>query len=289
MCCPKSTGEGDPQSQTVAIGGPQVLVKEKNTVTSAHDQTGSYIPSTDAGFRDWVLNFSTLISADPTRYGLDSSDSAIIAQQNSDYQAAYQVVQSNATRTPAAIAQKDAIKASAIGSCRVYAQTVKVNQGVSNEDKSALGIHINDPTPTPIPVPETAPLLMVVNAFSGVHQIRYADENSPASRRKAHGAAALQLNRKVATGADANPQGSEFIGLFTKNPVLVEQNAGDAGKVATYFGRWVTRTGKLGPWGPAQAMTIAFGGPVQESVTVTGDGSPMVLPGSGEEQIRLAA
>lgn len=56
-------------------------------MTSAHEQTGSYIPSTDAGFRDWVVNFSTLISADPQRYGLGSSDSAIIAQQNSDYQA----------------------------------------------------------------------------------------------------------------------------------------------------------------------------------------------------------
>jgi len=44
-----------------------------------YEQTGSYIPQTDGGFRDWLNNFATLIQADPVRYGLTSSDSGVIS------------------------------------------------------------------------------------------------------------------------------------------------------------------------------------------------------------------
>lgn len=65
--------------------------------------------------------------------------------------------QSAATRTTGLVTQKDAIKASAKASCRVLAQIVKANQGVDNQDKIQLGIHINDTMRTPIPAPTTVP------------------------------------------------------------------------------------------------------------------------------------
>lgn len=39
---------------------------------SAYQQASPNIPATDAGFRDWLENFSTMISADPGKYGLDA-------------------------------------------------------------------------------------------------------------------------------------------------------------------------------------------------------------------------
>ena len=231
------------------------------------------------------MNFSTLISQDPQRYGLENSDATIIAQQYADYDASYQPVQTNATRTASAIAQKDATKASAIGSARVYARMIRANAGVTNQDKIDLGLHVPDPTRTPIPTPTTAPLLMIVSAFSGVHQLRFADENSPASRRKAPGASALQLNMVVAAGPVVNPDGSQFVGLFTKQPILVEQDPVNANKTATYFARWVTRTGKFGPWSLPQAMTIAFGGPVQAGMSIPDGGQPE----AGDEGLKIAA
>ena len=122
----------------------------------AYGQTQPYIPATDSGFRDWLLNFSTLISADPAKYGVDASDATIIANLNTSYAAAYQTVQAPSTRTPNAVGQKDALKASARASCRVYAMQIKANAGVDNQDKIQLGIHVNDPTPTPIPAPTSA-------------------------------------------------------------------------------------------------------------------------------------
>lgn len=244
-------------------------------MAKAYTQSSSYIPATDAAFRDWLDNFSTLISADPGKYGLDASDAAVIANHFNDYNAAYQVVQAPSTRTSGAIAQKDALKASAIGSVRVYAQMIKTNVGVDNQDKIDLGLHVNDPTPTPIPQPDTAPLLMIQAGFSGEHVIRYADENTPASRRKPHGAIQIQINRTIAVGADPNPENATLVGLYTKQPVLAMAQPGDVGKTATYFGRWVTRTGLFGPWSLPVAMTIAFGGPVDQNLVLpTGGGTP---------------
>lgn len=209
----------------------------------------------------------------------------MIANHYTSYDAAYQTVQAPSTRTSNSIAQKDAIKASAAGSVRVYAQMIKANKGVDNDDKIALGLHVNDPTPTPIPTPTTAPLLMIQAAFSGEHLIRYADENTPATRRKPHGVIQLQLNRTVDVGANPDPNASSMVGLFTKQPVLVPQDPVDVGKTATYFGRWVTRTGLFGPWSLPVGMTIAFGGPVEQILVVPTPGTEAAAGGSDDLQI----
>lgn len=250
----------------------------------AVQQSDSYIPATDWAFKSWLLNFSTLISADSARYGLGAGDATIIANHYTAYAAAFDTVQTPTTRNVSTIAQKDAVRASAVASVRVYAQIIKTNQGVDNEDKTALGIHVNDPTRSPIPAPSSAPMLVIKGAFSGEHEIRYADENTPASRKKPHGVIQLQLNRTVDAAANPNPDDSELVGLFTKQPVNVEQDPMDVGKTASYFGRWVTRTGLFGPWSLPVAMTIAFGGPVDQQIPTGGT----QLEG-GEDQLQIAA
>lgn len=253
-----------------------------------YQQSTSYIPTSDSGFKDWLLNFSTLISADPSKYGLDASDATIIGNLYTAYAAAYQTVQSPSTRTPNAVAQKDALKASAIGSCRVYAMGIKTNIGVDNNDKIALGIHVNDPTPSPIPAPETAPLLNIVSAFSGVHQIRFADENTPASRRKPAGAIQIELYVHVGPSATANPADADFVGAFTKNPILHEFDATDASKIASYFARWRTLRGLVGPWSLPVAMGIAFGGPVDQQMLAPQGGQPQ-QQGGDDQGLKIAA
>jgi len=247
-------------------------------------QSEPYIPQTDWAFKSFLQNFSTLISADPNRYGVSAADATVIANHYTAFASAFDTVQAPSTRNATTIAQKDAVRASAAASIRIYAQIIKANQGVDNEDKAALGIHLDDPTPTPIPAPTSAPLLSIVAAFSGQHEIRYADENTPASRAKPHGVLQLQLNRTVATGANPDPNASTMVGLFTKQPVMVPQDPADVGKTATYFGRWVTRKGLFGPWSLPISMTIAFGGPVDQQMPTGGT----ELAG-GEDDLKIAA
>lgn len=252
-------------------------------------QSEAYIPASDWGFKSFLQNFSTLISADPGKYGLSGADAVIIADRYTAYAAAFDTVQAPTTRNATTIGQKDAQRASAVASVRVYAQTIKMNKGVDNEAKLALGIHVDDPTPTPIPQPTTAPLLTIVAAFSGQHEIRYADETTPAKRGKPQGVIQMELRRTVETGANPDPGAARPVGLFTKQPVMVEQDPLDAGKTATYFGRWVTRTGLVGPWSLPIAMTIAFGGPVDQQAALPTGGQPMAPGIGGEDELKIAA
>lgn len=251
-----------------------------------YQQTGDYIPQTDAGFRDWLANFSTLISADPSRYGLEASDAAIIASMNTSFAAVYVQCQSPATRTGGLVTQKDALRASATASCRIYAMQIKANQGVDNQDKLQLGLHINDPTPTPIPVPTTAPLLNIVSMFSGSHELRYADELTPASKKKPAGAIQLELYVHVGPTPTTDYLQASFAGVYTKNPIQYEFTPDQANMTASYFARWRTQRGLVGPWSLPVAMGIAFGGPVDQSTPGIPTGGTEL---AGGDELKIAA
>lgn len=252
-------------------------------MSTVYEQTGDYMPQTDDGFWHWLQNFSSLIAADPAKYGMTQADATIITDHFEAYSPLWTKSKQPSIRTTSLIQNKDAVKAAAMGSCRVYAQIIKANQGVDEEDKSALGLRIDDTTPTPIPVPDSSPMLMIQAAFSGEHVIRYADENSPASRRKPHGVQFIELYCNVSHGANPDQSTAKAVGLFGKQPIKVEQEQTDAGKTATYFGRWVNTKGEAGPWGLPVCMTIAFGGPVDQQIP---DGGQVI---GGEDELKIAA
>ena len=61
----------------------------------------------------------------------------------------------------------------------------------------------------------------------------------------------------VGTDAEPTPANAKYYGTFTRNPIGVALDPEDRGKVATYFGRWVTAKGLVGPWSPPAHLTIA--------------------------------
>lgn len=223
----------------------------------------------------------------PGKYGLDASDATIIANLNTQFGELYVLCQSAATRTTGLVTQKDAVKASAKATCRVYAQQIKVNLGVSDQDKIQLGLHINDTTPTPIPAPTTAPILDLIGMFSGQHQLRYADELTPGSTRKPPGAIQIELYRYVGVNATSDFNLATLEGVYTRSPIQQTFEPEDANLIATYFARWRTQRGLVGPWSLPVAMTIAFGGPVEQQAFVPGGGSPQTE--GGEEGLSIAA
>jgi hypothetical protein len=250
-------------------------------MSKVYDQTGDYMPQTDAGFDNWLMNFSSLIAADPEKYGMTQADAEVITNHYESYHPLYQKCQQPSVRTTSLIQDKDAVKASAMSSCRVFAMLIKNNQGVDEQAKSALGLRINDTTRTPIPEPDTAPMLNIIGTFSGEHVIRYADENSPDSKRKPHGATQIELYVHVGPTATVDWTQATFVGAFGKNPLRHSFQPEDANKVASYFARWRTARGLVGPWSLPVAMTIAFGGPVDQQMPTGGTS----LPGDGELKI----
>jgi hypothetical protein len=216
-----------------------------------------YIPNQDAEALAWMQTFSAGITASPSTYDLVAADATAIAAVVSAFAGAQAVAINPATRTPVAVNDKDEARASAEELCRQYAAGIKVNAGISNSDKIAIGVRPVNNSRTPIPVPDTSPLLNIVGNTPGVQTLRYADSATPDSGKKPFGALSLQLFLATGTAAATDPDTAAFRAAYTRNPVEVAFDAADDGKVATYFARWATRTGEVGPWSLPVSMRIA--------------------------------
>lgn len=221
-----------------------------------------FVPSTDAAFLTWMNNYAAVLSAEFLAYGLTAADATAIQNAADAYADAFPIASDPNTRTPVAVSTKDDTRNAAKATARAYAQQIQANAGVSNAQLTALGLPIHDTDPTPVPTPSTSPILAVIGATPLSHTLRYSDQNTPDSRAKPPGAWALELWVHVGDGAVTDPDLAAFHSSPTRQPIGVSFQAAEAGKTATYFGRWVTRTGLRGPWSLPVAMTVADGGTV---------------------------
>lgn len=226
---------------------------------------GSYIPTQDQGLDNWANTFQAAIAASPGAYGLASGDAVAITAAYNAYHAAYLlggVVQPHsqpvnpATRTPSTVAAKDVQKAAALIVFRSYAQIIGSNAGVSDMDRSAAGLTIRATGRTPIPAPGTMPILGLVGATHLQQTLRFADSATPTVKAKPFGTIQMELWRGIGVAAITDPALTLFYGLITKTPFPVDFDAGDVGKFATYFGRWTTRRGLVGPWSTSLVIAI---------------------------------
>lgn len=221
---------------------------------------GSYIPTRDVDLVPWAQNFSTLITANPALYGLTAGNATDIDTVVDAYAAAYTVSSNPSTRTPASIAAKDSAKGAMVPILRLWAQTIKLNSGVSNENKVALGIHINDAGPTPIPPPSTAPVIGLVSQFHLTMKLDIRDSATPTSRAKPVGTAGALIYRTInliTEPAPTDPSEAVFDGLFSRN--LADQSfiSDNVGKRCTYWARWTNAKGEEGPWSVPFSQFVA--------------------------------
>jgi hypothetical protein len=206
----------------------------------------NYIPPSDSGFSDWIQNFSTLITADPTSYGLVAGDATAIAAQNTAYQAAYSLANDPSTRTPVTVAAKDAAKATALSTVRPYAQQINLNAAVTNDQRAALGITIRKTVPTPVPPPATAPIISMLSNMPLLATLAYRDPMTPTSKAKPYGVIGVQVFASIGTVAATDPAQAIYQQTATKSPFGLAFTSAQVGKICTIFARYVTRGGPAG-------------------------------------------
>jgi hypothetical protein len=220
-----------------------------------------YIPATDSGFDSWLANFSGLITATPADFGLTAPDAVIIANAYTAWNAAFLTATNPATRTSPAIAAKDAERLLAEQVVRPYAISISRNPAVTNLDKTAVGVNLPNSARTPIPPPLTVPGLTLVGAIHFVHTLAFRDTSTPTTKAKPFGAIGMELWRTLAVGPSADPATATQIGVLTKSPNTIGYTSPDVGKTATYWGRWITRSGpggtaQVGPFSAALAVLV---------------------------------
>lgn len=220
--------------------------------------TTPYIPAKDADFLAWLDNFDDLTAINFAAYGLTGGEAATITTQRTNYDAAFLAATNPATRTPVTVATKDTTKATALATVRPLAQKIRNNPAVSDPDRVALGLTVPDTSPSPIPAPITFPLLDLLRATPGQHWLQYRDSDTPTAKAKPFGALGMELWQVIGVAPGVDPDLASYIGTVTKSPLSVTLNVADVGKYATYWARWITRRGLVGPWSSPVSLTVAF-------------------------------
>lgn len=217
-----------------------------------------YIPNADAPFRDWGQNFADRIALDPAHYALLAADSTIISDAQADFATKLALATDPATRTNATIAAKDGAKAFARDYFQWYAQFIKLNLGISNDDKVALGIHIDDGNPTPIAPPTQAPLVNVEGLVVGGFTLRARNPDNPFSRGKPPGVTmCIIMIGYGLQGSAALPFTLDLFKLVSSKPInVLMAEAGTSGKLATAYVVYANAKGQMGPPSAAIQFTI---------------------------------
>lgn len=216
-----------------------------------------YLPAKIVSFAAFALNFNTLMTATPAKYGFTAGDAAALNVAYVTFNNAYAVSQNAGTRTSPAIAATQAARNALTVVIRNMARLVQANAGVADADKQALGLPIHDTTPTPTPAPATSPIIGIVAATPGELTATYRDQNStPQSRAKPVGVKFLEVHMFAGTTAPASEAATPYLMDVTRTPFAIPTQPGDAGKTAFVYARWKNAKGQVGPWSALSQFTI---------------------------------
>jgi hypothetical protein len=221
----------------------------------------SFIPTKDAELLAWVTNFSTLITATPTAFGLVAADATTLAGLVTAYSTALTAATNPATRTQVKVAAKDVAKAGLVADVRALARRIQGTTSVTPEQKLSLGLPVHKTSQTPIPPPVTRPVVTLVGQpFQRTVTIRLVDETTPTKKAKPFGVDGAEVYSYVPTASENPPADLEqwrFEGIATRSEFQAGFNVGDVGKTAYVCARWFNPRGQAGPASDDVVATIA--------------------------------
>lgn len=215
-----------------------------------------YIPPKDADFTLWADNFQAYVDINFAALFLGAGDVAAIDAAVAAWDAAYALVANPATKTKVTVAAKDTQRATTESLLRLYSSQINLNPSITDLQRAALGITIRDQTKTPILPPNTYPVISLVAALPGSHQLSYKDQLVVNGKAKAFGGRFIELRGEAGTVPPASEDLVPTLSYLTKSPSFVTWPMGDSGKNAYYFARYISPRGAPGPWSPLVTLGI---------------------------------
>ena len=225
-----------------------------------------YMPDSDLGKKAWMERFITQLEKDPERYGFgDPYMFEGVRQTIWTFIKAAQAVASKGQRSHSAVVDKNRAREKAVDLCREIAMRLKWDSSLSDAEKRALGLNIDEAEPEEAKLPAGVltgslgyPALAVVSSPNGGHVIRYYDHMST-SKAKPKGVSHLLLYAAIGEKPNMRKTHARLLGAYTKRPfeIMYPVDCGLEGLYVTYFARWLTQRGEMSPWSPGVSKIIA--------------------------------
>jgi hypothetical protein len=217
-----------------------------------------YIPTKDSDALSWLRNFAAKLTISPATYLVSPADALAVTAAVNLFDTALTLLEDPLQRNKINVIAKDDARTAAEQMCRQYAMQIKTSAAISDADKVEIGVRPPTTVREPIPPPTSSPVLNIFGAGYATHTVTFKDSATPAeSRQKPYGVKQLQLYYSIAEGPVTDPEAAKFHGLHTRSPIGIAFDPDDAGKKVTYFARWCTIKGEVGPWSAPVNMAIA--------------------------------
>jgi len=228
-----------------------------------HLSTSPYIPPKDADAVNWANTFAATLTADPAAYMLTAGDASACQAAADGFAAAYALGGGTyhspvnpATKTVQTTQDKVDARVVMEQTLRPYAQQISRNAGISGAAKLAIGVNPRTSNPTPVPDPTTFPNMQLIAGAPLTLKLQYRDNGAVTGKAKPFGAIQLQVFAMTSETPITDPAEIAYFGTATKSPFLLNFGGEDANKVCYVTCRWITRTGKIGSFGPILHATV---------------------------------
>jgi hypothetical protein len=211
----------------------------------------------DSGFEnltDYVSAKTSGSSPDWTHIPKDSIDALTISL--SEWRIAYQKI--SGAHTPIETEAKNDARKASNALIRPFIAQYLMFPPVSNEDRSAMGIHNKDKHPSPIGDPTTRPVITEIRSIGGFQvRIWFRDETTPESRAIPYGENGCLLN--FTWGKQPVDDRSAFseTKLLTRSPFTISFPPESQACFLSCAARWQNKKGVLGPWSEIQHVVIS--------------------------------
>lgn len=220
-----------------------------------------YLPAKDQDLLSWAVNFSTLLTAHPTDYGLVSGDAVAVAAATSPFVTAMPLATNPATRSSATIADKDSTKAAMLNVLRPYAVNISLAESVDDSLKVGIGVTARKTTKTRNSVTGISTRTEAAVTTNTTLTVTIAPLVTKNSKQKPVGALGWEVQVQ-GYDDEADPTWFQvFSAVFTKNLVEVDPSTWDEAAKYRFRTRWVGASlqggrQNVGPWSAWQPLPV---------------------------------
>jgi len=229
--------------------------------------TTDYLPAKEAELVTWSNHFASLLTAGTgDNYGLTALQTAAFDNLNTAWVDAYNIANGNDTRTPSSIVAKDNAKRAMIENARELARIIQANPGVTDQEKSDLGLTVRDTEPSPVPAPAYAPGISIVSAIGTQVEIRLHDVQNPENvRGKPAGVAGAAVLTAFGSAPPllSDPSAWTWQGNTSRTITMIDFAGQPSGTTAWITAVWYNAKAQTGP--PTQPISVQIPGQLQAS------------------------
>jgi hypothetical protein len=213
-----------------------------------------YIPPRDADFDGWYFNLKNYVVEKtqgpypPYQWtNIPPERVTELTTLYDDWHTKYNTTL--AAHTPVDTEYKNDARKAAVKYIRSFvAQYLKFDP-VTDEDRTAMGIHNHNPKPTPVPIPKTVPELTIDSGTPRCLIINYRDKDSE-RRAKPAGVHGIEIRWAISDAPPADVEDLINSSFDTKSPLTLEFKEHERGKKVYLCGRWeINREGEKGHFG----------------------------------------